>query len=99
MKKNIVFVVLICIFYSIFAVNSQTIEDKLLKKKERKILNYYFQAKARGRIPKLHVLESITAEIDSGDYTTDKPVDSTSVYFGKEKQIRAPLPDSGSTQI
>ena len=89
MKKNIVFVVLISIFYSIFAVNPQTIEDKLLQKKERKILNYYFQAKARGRIPKLHVLDSITAEFDSGDYTVkDTKLVDVVRYLSEEGSIR-----------
>ena len=89
MKKNIVFVVLICIFYSIFAVNSQTIEDKLLKKKERKIINYYYQAKARGRIPKLHVIRNITEEIEDGYYTAkDTKLVDVVRYLSEEGTIR-----------
>jgi hypothetical protein len=95
MKKNIAFIILICIFCSIFSIYPQTIEDKLLKKKERKILNYYYQAKARGRIPKLHVIDNITTEIDSGYYTKDdaKLVDVVR-YLSEEGSMRQEYEDN-----
>ncbi len=68
MKKNVVIITLIFSFYSIY---SQTIEDKLLKKKEQKIVNYYYQAKAHGREGKLIVLDSILKDISDKNYTKD----------------------------
>lgn len=89
MKKNIVVIILICIFCSIFLIYPQTIEEKLLNKKEKRTLNYFFQAKARGRIPKLHVIDSITEDIDSGYYTEkDTKLVDVVRYLSEEGTIR-----------
>ncbi len=89
MKKNIVFIMLISIFYSIFAIYPQTIEDKLLNKKERKIANYFYQAKAGGRVPKLHVLENVTEEIEKGNYSNeDVKLVEVVRYLSEEGSIR-----------
>jgi hypothetical protein len=86
MKRNIVILILFFILCSIY---SQTIEDKLLKKKEQKIVNYYYQAKARGREGKLVVLDSILKDIKDKNYTKDdvKLVELVS-FLAQEGSVR-----------
>ena len=68
MKRNIVILIL---FFIICFIYPQTIEDKLLKEKEQKIVKYYYQAKAQGREGKLTVLDSILKDINDKNYTKD----------------------------
>jgi hypothetical protein len=68
---------------------SQTIEDKLLKKKEQRILNYYYQAKTGGRNQKVNVLESILSEYDESRYSEkDQKLVDLVVYLSQEGSTR-----------
>jgi HEAT repeat protein len=68
---------------------AQTIEDKLLKKKEQRILNYYYQAKTGGRSQKVNVLESILAEYDENRYSeNDQKLVDLVVYLSQEGSTR-----------
>jgi len=62
------------LLFSIFLVSqvySETIEEELLSKREVKLQNYYYQAKAGGRETKLELLQKITDEFDDERYSSE----------------------------
>ena len=68
---------------------SQTIEDKLLKKREQRLLNYYYQARSGGRTSKLETLTSILSEYDESKYSDkDQKLVDLVVYLTEEGSTR-----------
>jgi len=86
MKKLTILMLFIFSFSFLF---SQTIEDKLLKKKEQRILNYYYQARTGNRAMKLNAVESILAEYDESKYSEkDQKLVDIVVYLSEEGSTR-----------
>jgi hypothetical protein len=89
MKKITIFFALMFGLSTIISVFSETPEDKLLRKREQRILNYRYQARAGGREQKAAVLDKILEEYDESKYSNnDKKLVELAVYLSEEGTIR-----------
>jgi hypothetical protein len=76
---------------SIFVINlfPETLEERLLTKKEQRILNYQYQAKVGNRELKVGVLDNILEEFDESGYSSsDKKLMDLVVFLSEEGSIR-----------
>lgn len=84
MRTKVVFVI-VFIISSFSFIFSQTLEEKLLKKREQRIQNYTYQARNGARNSKLQVINSIIEEFDEVKYTEkDKKLVDLAVYLSEE---------------
>ncbi|MCK4799128.1 MAG: HEAT repeat domain-containing protein, partial [Spirochaetes bacterium] len=90
MKKiNVLLLTLIFVLSSIVSIFTQTIEDKMLKKREQRILNYRYQAKVGGRLQKSTVLDNILEEFEESKYSEkDEKLVELVIYLSEEGTIR-----------
>jgi hypothetical protein len=89
MKKKALILGFLFVFSSIFLLFSETAEDRLLKKREQRILNYTYQARNGNRILKSSVLDSVLGEFDESKYSSsDRKLVELVVYLSEEGTIR-----------
>ncbi len=85
--KKITFFILFlfCVIY----LNSQTIEEQMLQRKEQKIRTYIYQARLGDRDAKIDVLDQILAEFDEMKYTEkDMKLVELLVELAEEGSVR-----------
>lgn len=89
MKKITILIALIFLFSTVISVFSETPEERLLRKREQRILNYRYQARVGGRELKASVLDKILEEYEDSKYSSDdsKLVDLV-VFLSEEGTIR-----------
>lgn len=88
--KRAIFVFVVGIFsLSVFMSFANTPEEELLKRKELKLKNYQYEAKAGDRKSKMRVLEEIYNEFDSAKYSeNDKKLLDLADYLSGEGSAR-----------
>lgn len=89
MKNKTFLLAFIFIISSISLLLSETAEERLLKKREQRILNYTYQAKNGNRVIKATVLDNIIGEFDESKYSSnDKKLVELVVYLSEEGTTR-----------
>lgn len=79
----------IFVFSSLLYLNSLTIEEQILQKKEQKIRTYIYQARLGDRDAKIDVLDQILAEFDEMKYTErDMKLVELLVELSEEGSVR-----------
>jgi len=84
-KLNLISLILILFIFSMTSLYSETAEDRLLSKREKRILTYTYQAKVGSRDNKLTVLDNILNEYSEQNYTKeDKKLLDLAIYLSEE---------------
>ncbi len=86
--KKIILLSIICIFTLNF-LNAQTAEERLLQKREQRLLNYSYQAKVGSMTDKIQVIDNILNEFDKEKYSyKDKKLLDLAVFLSEEGTVR-----------